>query len=56
MSLANGTRPGGAASALEARIHSQNALDKMEKGSAKCRVQVHVGKCQVLCLGWGNYP
>lgn len=55
MSLANGTRLGGAASALEARIQSQNALDKMEEVLAKCRVQVHAGKCQVLYLGWGNY-
>lgn len=45
MPLATGTCLGRAVSTLEARIQSQNDLNKMEKGLAIRRVQVHADKC-----------
>lgn len=36
---------GRAVSTVEARIQSQNDLNKMEKGLAICRVQVLADKC-----------
>lgn len=45
ISLASGTCLGRAVSALEARIQSQNDLNRMKKGLAICRMQVHADKC-----------
>lgn len=48
MSLANGTCLERAMSALEARIQSQNDLNKMEKGLEIRRVQVHADKSDMI--------